>query len=72
MKKGGVNEYRSNIDRNATVGPLAYLDWFVIPGTSCNTLSSYGSPGHIGRDPVVDRKITNIEQGAGTRTLFFS
>jgi hypothetical protein len=53
------NDYRSSINRHAVVGTLAYPDWPVISHTSWNTLPSYGSPGAVGRNPVVDRKITS-------------
>ena len=56
------NDYWSSIDRHAVVGTLAYPDWPVISHTSWNTLPSYGSPGAIGRNLVVDRKIARIEE----------
>jgi len=56
------NDYWRNINRHAVVGTLAYPDWPVISHTSWNTRPSYGSPGAIGRNPVVDRKITRIEE----------
>ena len=52
------NDYWSSINRHAVVGTLTYPDWPLISHTSWNTLPSYGSPGAIGRNPVVDRKIT--------------
>jgi hypothetical protein len=58
MKKEESNDHRSCIDRNVTVGTLAYIDRSVISHTPSNTLSSDGNPRGVSRDPVAGGKIT--------------
>jgi hypothetical protein len=71
MKKGGENDYRSTVDRNDTFGTLAYPNRSLIPHTHGNTVSSYGSLGAIGRNSVVDRKITRMKKRANPRLETF-
>jgi len=60
-KEEKLNDHRSCIDRNITVGTLAYIDRSVISHTPSNTRSSDGNPCGVSRDPVVGGKITRIK-----------
>lgn len=60
-KEEESNDLRSRIDRNVTVGTLAYTDRSVIAHTPSNTRSSDGNPCGVSRDPVVGGKITRVE-----------
>jgi hypothetical protein len=62
MTKEESNDYRSNIDRNVTVGTVAYIDGSVISHTLAYTLPSYGNPRDISRDPLIGGKITRIQE----------